>query len=147
VYGQRLPGMAIGVRTELEIARSVDKSDLDPINVHPLPAQAAVLAAFVALGFQFKSADLERGFVYGVQQTLPFYQEIEFWAAPQFQGRITEVELTFVTAPQGVEIVIELDKRGGGRDAVSRFKVGHAQAAAMDWAREIDGRMRQLGHF
>ncbi|GAA2637327.1 hypothetical protein GCM10010399_83150 [Dactylosporangium fulvum] len=143
MYGQRLPGMAIGVRTELEVARAVDKGDLDPINVHPLPTQAAVLAAFVELGFQFKSADLERGFIYGAHQTLPFYQEIEFWAAPQYQGQVIEVELTFVTDPHGMEIILELDKRRGGHDAISRFKIGHAQAGAVDWPRHVDGWMRQ----
>ncbi|GGM08585.1 sporulation protein [Dactylosporangium sucinum] len=143
LYGQRLPGMAMGLRTELEVARAVDKGDLDPINVHPLPAQAGVLAGFVELGFRFKSADLERGFIYGVRQTLPFYQEIEFWAAPQYQGAVTEVEVTFVTDPHGMEIIIELDKRRGGHDAIGRFKIGHAQAQAVDWTREVDGWMRQ----
>ena len=47
--------------------------------------------------------------------------------------------------PHGMEVIIELDKRGGGHDAISRFKVGHAQAAAIDWVPELDGRVRQAG--
>ncbi|CAM5723269.1 hypothetical protein SMICM304S_05145 [Streptomyces microflavus] len=43
--GQHLRGMDIGVTTELEIARALDSGDLDPINVHPLPAQQAILDA------------------------------------------------------------------------------------------------------
>ena len=71
--------MNIGVTTELEIARAVDSGDLDPINVHPLPAQQAILDAFIQLGFRFKSADMERGHIRGTRQRLPFYQEIEFF--------------------------------------------------------------------
>ncbi|NEE54670.1 sporulation protein, partial [Streptomyces sp. SID8455] len=59
--GQHLRGMDIGVTTELEIARALDSGDLDPINVHPLPAQQAILDAFGQLGFRFRSADMERG--------------------------------------------------------------------------------------
>ena len=41
VYGQRLPGMTMGVRTELAVAGALDKGDLDAIDVHPLPVQGA----------------------------------------------------------------------------------------------------------
>ncbi|MEE3920270.1 sporulation protein [Micromonospora sp. BRA006-A] len=113
VYGQRLHGMTMGLRTELAVARAVDKSDLDQVSVHPLPIHERILEAFQALGFRFKHADLERGHIYGVPQTLPFYQEIEFFAAPQYAQTVTEVELTFVTSQQGVEVILECDKRGG----------------------------------
>ncbi|MFE4723444.1 sporulation protein, partial [Streptomyces sp. NPDC056728] len=46
IDGQQLRGMNIGVTTELEIARALDSGDLDPINVHPLPSQQAILDAF-----------------------------------------------------------------------------------------------------
>jgi sporulation-control protein spo0M len=120
VYGQRLHGMTMGLRTELAVARAVDKGDLDPVHVHPLPAQERILDAFTGLGFRFKSADLERGRIRGLNQTLPFYQEIEFWPAQQYAGRINEVELTFVADAQGVDVVLEFDKRGGGPDRLGR---------------------------
>ncbi len=63
IDGQALRGMHIGVTTELEIARALDSGDLDPINVHPLPAQKAILDAFIQLGFRFKNADMERGHI------------------------------------------------------------------------------------
>lgn len=113
VYGQRLRGMTMGLRTELAIARAVDKGDLDQVNVHPLPVHERILEAFQRLGFRFKHADLERGHIRGTQQTLPFYQEIEFFASPQYASTINEVELTFVTSPHGVEVILECDKRGG----------------------------------
>ncbi|MGB2572261.1 sporulation protein [Micromonospora citrea] len=147
VYGQRLHGMTMGLRTELAIARAVDKSDLDQVNVHPLPVHERILEAFQRLGFRFKVADLERGHIRGTQQTLPFYQEIEFFAAPQYAQTITEVEVTFVTTPHGVEVVLECDKRGGflsaGHDTFGRYQVSHADADRLDWTSVVDGWLRE----
>lgn len=147
VYGQRLHGMTMGLRTELAIARAVDKGDLDQVNIHPLPVHEAILEAFSRLGFRFKNADLERGRIHGVHQTLPFYQEIEFFAAPQYAQTITEVELTFVTSPHGVDVVLECDKRGGfftgGQDVFGRYQVSHADVERVDWTQLVDGWLRE----
>lgn len=152
VYGQRLHGMSLGLRTELAIARAVDKGDLDEINVHPLPVQERILEAFLQLGFRFKKADLERGLIHGVQQTLPFYQEIEFFAGPQYAQTINELELTFVTNPHGVDVVLECDKRGGflspGHDVFGRYQVAHADAERSDWVQVVDGWLQEtIGRF
>lgn len=147
VYGQRLRGMTMGLRTEVAIARAVDKGDLDPVNVHPLPVQERILDAFARLGFRFIGADLEHGRIHGVNQTLPFYQEIEFYPAPQYARGINQVELTFVTNPHGVDIVLEFDKRGGllggGHDSFGRYTVSHDGADQVDWTGQVDGWVRQ----
>nr|QEO74059.1 hypothetical protein [uncultured bacterium] len=137
VGGQRLPRMELGLRTEVSIAKAVDKGDLDPVYVAPLESQDAVLEAFGQLGFHFKSADLEAGRIYGVRQELPFFQEIEFYPPSQFAGRINEVELTTVASPAGLVVVLEADKRGpfGGGDFIGRFEASHHEALDMDWAR------------
>ncbi|GAA4601811.1 sporulation-control protein [Actinoplanes octamycinicus] len=146
-YGQQLRGMVMGVRTEVSIARALDKGDLDPVYVHPLPIQQKILDAFGQLGFRFKSADLEYGQIYGVHQTLPFYQEIEYWPAPQYAHAVNEVELTFVTSPHQVEVVLEFDKRGGmfssGHDTYGRYTVSHHDADTTDWRSVVDGWVRQ----
>ncbi|MGC9665250.1 sporulation protein [Planosporangium sp. 12N6] len=156
VYGQRLHGMTMGLRTEVAIARAVDKGDLDPVFVHPLPVQEIILEAMGRLGFRFKSADLERGYLRGVHQSLPFYQEIEFWAAPQYSHALNEVELTFVANPHGLDVIIEVDKRGGlftgGRDVFHHLRVDPATADRTDWAAQIDGWLNQAvlpraGHY
>ncbi|MBY8871157.1 sporulation protein [Micromonospora sp. PLK6-60] len=135
--GQRLPGMTMGLRTELEVARAVDQGDLDPVAVRPLPAQESLLDALLRLGFRFAGAAVERGHLYGVRQDLPFYQEIEFDPAPRYADTVHQLELTFVTDPQRVEVILELDKRGGprteGRDNFGRFTVDHATAHTHDW--------------
>ncbi|WP_433394043.1 sporulation protein [Micromonospora sp. KLBMP9576] len=147
LYGQHLHGMTMGLRTELEVARSVDKGDLDAVAVHPLPSQQKILEAFLRLGFRFARADVERGHIYGVRQSLPFYQEIEFYPAPQYAGAVNQLELTLVTDPQQIQVVLELDKRGGlfteGRDAFGRFTVDHATAERTDFAAQLDAWIRQ----
>ncbi|WP_433532195.1 sporulation protein [Micromonospora sp. CA-263727] len=152
VYGQRLHGMTLGLRTELAVARAVDKGDLDEIHVHPLPVQERILEAFLQLGFRFKKADLERGVIHGVPQTLPFYQEIEFFAAPQYAQTVNELELTFVTNPHGVDVVLECDKRGGfltpGHDVFGRYQVAHTDAERSDWVQVVDGWIQEtIGRF
>jgi sporulation-control protein len=147
VYGQPLRGMVMGVRTEVSIARAIDKGDLDPVQVHPLPVQQRILDAFAQLGFVFKSADLEYGQIAGVHQTLPFYQEIEYFPAQQYAGSLNEVELTFVTNPHTVDVILEFDKRGGmfsaGHDSYGRYTVSHADADTTDWTQVVDGWVRQ----
>ncbi|MEU4241515.1 sporulation protein [Actinoplanes sp. NPDC026619] len=137
VYGERLRGMTMGLRTELAVAKAVDKGDLDEVAVHPLPAQERILDAFARQGFRFAKADLEHGGIYGLHQQLPFYQEIEFYPPAQLAGGINEVEVTFVAGPEGVEVVLEFDKRGGflaaGHDAYGRFRVSHTEVDTTDW--------------
>jgi len=147
VYGQHLHGMTMGLTTELEVARAVDKSDLDAVAVHPLPAQEQILDALLRLGFRFSRADVERGHVYGVQQQLPFYQEIEFYPPAAYASGINQLELTFIPTPHTLQVVLEIDKRGGlfteGHDAFGSFNVDYATADRTDWARELDTWLRQ----
>lgn len=141
-YGQHLHGMSMGVKTELSVARAVDKGDRDPVSIAPLPSQLRVLEAFGQLGFQFTGADNERGHIHGVNQQLPFFQEIEFRPPPQYARRINEVELTFVADPHGMAIVLEADNRGGfftaSHDSYGRWYVTHDEALQRNWVAELD---------
>lgn len=137
IGGQPLYGMAVGVSTEVSIARAVDKGDLDPIAVHPLPAQDRLLAAFANIGLRFKRADLERGHIRGSMQRLPFYQEIEFGPSAQLARGMNELEVTFIAGPTAMEVVMEVDKRGGllseGRDTFHRFVVEYGNFQQVNW--------------
>lgn len=147
VFGQHLRGMVMGVRTELSVARAVDSSDLDPVAVHPLPAQEALLDAFAALGFRFHTADVERGRIHGVHQLLPFFQEIEFYPPPQYARGINQLEVTFVARPESMDLVLEMDKRGGllteGQDAFGRFVVEYRNVDQVDWTAHLSGWLQQ----
>ncbi|MBP0460409.1 sporulation protein [Streptomyces montanisoli] len=148
IDGQDLRGMHIGVVTGLEIARALDSGDLDPIHVHPLPAQRAILDAFIQLGFRFKAADMERGHIRGTRQRLPFYQEIEFHSPSQYQG-LNEVELTFVADDREMDVVMEMDKKDGlfseGHDTYRSFTVGLDSFASTDWAAYLHGWLAEVG--
>ncbi|MCX2971274.1 MULTISPECIES: sporulation protein [Streptomyces] len=146
--GHQLTGMHVGVSTELAIARAVDSSDLDPVNVHPLPAQQAILDAFGALGFRFKSADLEQGVIRGTRQRLPFYQEIEFFAPPQYRG-LSQVELSFVADSRTMDVVLEMDKKGGlftgGGDSYRCFQVDLEGFDQTDWSGYLNQWLAEVG--
>ncbi|GAA3236715.1 sporulation protein [Nonomuraea helvata] len=150
IGGQPLTGMAVGVRTELAIAKAVDKGDLDMVAIEPLPSQLRILEAFLGLGFGFKSADLEAGHLYGVHQDLPFYQEIEFYPTGRYAGVVGEVEVTFVADSAGLEVVLEADKRAGrfsSSDAIGRFHVSHQDALHTDWESELGRWLDGLAHY
>ncbi|WP_030203040.1 sporulation protein [Streptomyces sp. NRRL S-87] len=146
--GQHLHGMHIGVTTELEIARAVDAGDLDPINVHPLPAQQAILDAFGQLGFRFRSADMERGHIRGTRQQLPFYQEIEFLPPQQYHG-LNQVELTFIADGREMDVVLEMDKKPGlfseGSDTYRSFTVGLHDYQNTNWAAYLNEWIASVG--
>lgn len=148
IDGQSLRGMHIGVSTELAIARAVDSSDLDPVNVHPLPAQKALLDAFIQLGFRFKSADMERGHIRGTRQKLPFYQEIEFQPPSQYRG-LNQVELSFVADENAMDVILEMDKKPGlfseGSDTFRSFQVGLHDFQGTDWAAYLNQWLSEVG--
>jgi sporulation-control protein len=148
VSGSPLPRMSVGVRTELVVAGAPDKGDLDPIQVHPLPSQDRVLDAFGALGCHFSNADVEVGRLHGVPQQLGFFQEIEFYPPREVQGRLNQVELTFVATPHELYVVLEADKRGGlfrsGGDAFGHFRMTHQEAERTDWAPIVGDWLNQV---
>ena len=148
ISGQSLRGMNVGVTTELAIARAVDSGDLDPISVHPLPAQQALLDAFIQLGFRFKNADVERGHIRGTRQKLPFYQEIEFFPPQQYRG-LHQVELTFVADDQEMDVVLEMDKKPGlfseGSDSFRSFQVGLHDFHGTDWTAYLNQWLSEVG--
>ncbi|MEV7424012.1 MULTISPECIES: sporulation protein [unclassified Streptomyces] len=148
IEGQQLRGMNIGVTTDLDIARAVDNSDLDPLHVHPLPAQQAILDAFTHLGFRFKSADMERGHIHGTRQRLPFYQEIEFFAPQQYRG-LNQVELTFIADDREMDVILEMDKKPGlfteGSDSFRAFQVGLGDFQGTDWPAYLNQWLAEVG--
>lgn len=148
VHGQHLHGMAMGVRTELAVAKAVDKGDLDPFGVAPLPSQQRVLDAFAELGFMFKSADVEYGQIAGLHQELPFYQEIEFYPPAQYRG-LNQVELSFVADEHAMDVVLEMDKKPGlfseGSDTFRSFQVGLHDFQTTDWAAYLHQWIAEVG--
>ncbi|KUP97764.1 sporulation protein [Thermobifida cellulosilytica] len=145
--GGPLPGTGVGLRTDVVIDHAPDKGDLDPVLIHPLPVQDRILEAFARLGFALKHTDLEHGHLAGTAQQFPFFQEIEFHPSPRYAHEINEVEVSFVADHEGVDVIIEFDRRGGlfteGQDLYGRFRAAHADVDRVDWAAQVDGWIAQ----
>ncbi|WP_017626354.1 sporulation protein [Nocardiopsis chromatogenes] len=128
-WGHPLRGSELGLSTFVEIGGSVSATDLDPLAVHPLPAQQAVLDAVAGLGFGLIETGMEHGSITGVRHELPYHQEFEFRPGPNYVSRMEELELAFVAAPLGVLVVLEADKRGSllseGVDRLGGFQIPH----------------------
>lgn len=155
--GQPL-GADLGVRAELAAEGATDHGDPEQLIVHPLPVQEAVLGALGRLGFGLIAADLRLGRIAGTGQTLPFHQEYELTPAPRYIHDVNEIALTLLTGPDGMEIVLEADKRGrlfpgpsiphkpspGGPDAPGRHTVSHEDPEHRDWTGEVDSWIQAL---
>ncbi|MBC3191603.1 sporulation protein [Pseudonocardia sp. C8] len=145
VHGRDLPGVRLGLRTELDIAGSLDRGDLDPVRVEPIPPQQRLLAAFEQAGCHFLRADVEQGHIPGAQ--FGFYQEIEF-APPRDLRGLKEVEVSFLAGPHAIDVLIQGDRRGGfldaGGDRVARLTIPYDQLDRHDWASEMRGHLGEL---
>ncbi|UQU66332.1 sporulation protein [Couchioplanes caeruleus] len=143
-YGDRLSGMSLGLRTELTTEELADTGDVDVLAVHALPAQEKVLTALNRLGFHLRHADVERGAIYGVRHELPFFQEIEHTAPPEWP--VNELELTFIADSEGIEVILELERHAGlltrARDAYGRLRVPHDAADEGEWAAQLNAALR-----
>lgn len=141
VAGIDLPDIEVALRTQLDVARALDSLDSDPVRVEPLPAQNAIAQALLGLGFRVLRSDVEHGTLRGVDQTLPFFQEIEFHPSASYAAALNQLEVTFVASPFATQVVLELDRRGGllaGRDVFGRFVVDHSRIPDTDWKGKLD---------
>ncbi|WP_445518552.1 sporulation protein [Streptomyces sp. NEAU-174] len=143
VSGQPL-GVVLGVRVELAAAGAKDHGDPEPLIVRPLPIQEAVLGALGRLGFGLVAADLRLAHIAGTGQRLPFHQEIELTPAPQYLHAVNEIALTLLTGADGMEVVLEADKRGRGAGTLGRHTVRHEDLERRDWPGEVDSWIRAL---
>lgn len=92
--------------TSLDIPGAIDKHDFDKFVIQPRASVAMVKDALQALGFQesYDSGEFDG-----------YYQEFEYRATGgAFKGRIDELELIFLPVEEGVQLHVELDKRGRG---------------------------------
>ncbi|GAA1589304.1 sporulation protein [Streptomyces globosus] len=100
--GRPLKGAYCAIRTELAVDKAVDRGDLDEMEVHALPSQAAVLGAFEALGFRFDEAEVKPGIALGSRQDVDWWQEIELSAPPGYG--LDTVELLLAVLPDEIDV-------------------------------------------
>ncbi|MEV4314651.1 sporulation protein [Actinocrispum sp. NPDC049592] len=156
VLGKHLTGMAIGLQTNLDLSGSVvDPQDIDAVSIEPLPAQHRILDALSRLGFTFRSAGLEKNKIIGLDQQLPFYQEIRFGPSQAFAPVFNELAVTFLAGSSRMQVVLDVDKRvrvakgsglGGaqGRPFIGAFPLEYARMGATNWEQQIEGWLREV---
>jgi sporulation-control protein len=155
VFGKYLTGMAVGLQTNLNLSRTVvDPQDVDAIPIEPVPAQHRILDAMTRIGFQFRTAGLVKDRIDGVDQQLPFFQEITFAPSPAFATVFDEVAVSFLARPRDVQVVLDVRKRvrvlkggGLGRRAQSRlgsFVVEYAAVGRTNWEQQLEGWLREV---
>ena len=131
-----LEGTEIGLRTELEVAFAIDRSDLDPVQITANPAERHILDCMRSMGFQMVSSRLEKGILDGVPQSLPFYQEIEFLPGPSYERQLHKLAVTFVNTDERLHVVVELDRKVSplsDRDVFGHFAVNPANLDKYHW--------------
>lgn len=112
----------VWLKTGLNIDNALDPSDTDQLEVLPHPHVEQVLRAVSHMGFRPKTATCE--YDARLRREVPFVQEIEFHPSPGFSAGVRELELVFFPSPTGVEVLVEVDRRGRG--------LGGLLARAMD---------------
>lgn len=131
-----LEGTEIALRTELEVAFAIDRSDLDPVQITANPAQRHILDCMASMGFRMVSSRLEKGILQGVPQSLPFYQEIEYLPGPSYERQLHKLAVTFVNTDDRLHVVVELDRKVtplADRDVFGHFAVNPANLDKYNW--------------
>lgn len=148
VDGVALPGMSVGVRTELVVAGAPGQGDRASVLIGPLPSQNAVLDAIGQLGFSFRAASVASGRLPGVSQESGLRQELAFFPPAQFAGRVNQVVLTFLADQQELRVILAADGRPGGfaptGDPSGQLRLSHQEAQTTDWAAAISGWLAQV---
>jgi sporulation-control protein len=101
----------VWVYTGLDIDLSVDPKDKDHLEVLPGPSLEALLEAVENLGFRRSSVDNVKSRSFGPGR---FAQEFEYKPrSGPYSGQLDEIELFPVRQGDRLEVVVEVDKRGG----------------------------------
>lgn len=97
------------LHTDVDVARTLDSSDKDPIHTTPTPVMARFLDAMSQVGFHLVKSDVELGYLntpYG-RSSFGCYQEFEY------AGRgfgLNSVEVSFLPIGNLTHVVLEVDR-------------------------------------
>lgn len=118
VDGRRLRGVSLGIHTGMRLGGTFNKSDSDPLEVTPLPAQETLLRTLERMRFTLKATDLEDIRLAGADTS--FVQKIKYWASEDYTASFHEIKVTLLTSPDGTNVILE-----GDNGATSQFHLAH----------------------
>ncbi|BDP42353.1 hypothetical protein DAETH_23220 [Deinococcus aetherius] len=145
-----LPGTAVWLATDADIAGAVDPGDTDHLQILPSCEMAVLIDAAERLGFRLAASEVEHH--HG-----RIVQELSF-RPPYGQYHLNELEMMVFPAPSGLDVILEVDRRATGLTTglsslfTSEFEQKgrwHVPASLLAGgpdavARELRGRIRQL---
>lgn len=140
LYGKTMPGIGLGVRTEVAVASGSGKTDFDPVVVDAGAVPQSVIDALGTIGSRFVRNELRPtpGLPVPAAQAITFYAPI-----PEGQQPGPHIPmLTFLFAGGSADattILVELASRPGAADRYDLSGADVAKLTAEDgWTAEID---------
>lgn len=141
-----LGGTDVWVETELDISLAVDPEDRDPLEVRPTPRMRAAFDAMESLGFTLREVEVAADPYDHYFSGSRFVQEFEYRASSgPFVGDLDEVELLPRDGPDGLDLFVEVDRRGGLFSEAAGTDESHARlTVTSDDAGDVERRLRDV---
>jgi sporulation-control protein len=144
IYGQALPGISVGVRTEVSVAGGSAKTDFDPAGVEPSAIHQQILDALGTIGCRFVRNELRPGSLAGL--TPPVVQSITFYApVPEGQPvgpHIPQLVFSFAGDALALSVVAEVASRPGNGDQ-HRVTPADLETVSPSFVETVDGWVRR----
>ncbi|MBD0383581.1 sporulation protein [Paenibacillus sedimenti] len=102
----------VWIQTGLDIKEAFDPKDQDRVKVSPHPHAQIVMDAVEQMGFRLREVSCQYAPRHG--RGLPFVQEFEFVPTSEFRGRLDELEIIFYPEEDGIELLLQIDRRARG---------------------------------
>ncbi|MFC7484571.1 sporulation protein [Luedemannella flava] len=142
LYGQNLPGIRLGVRTEVAVASGSAKGDFDPLGVEAAEAHQRVMDTLGLIGCRFARNELRPGQLSGLPVAAA--QAITFWApVPDGQRpgpHIPQLTFTLIGGNAGLTVLAELAAGPGTPDryVLSADDITRLSNTEGGWSGEVD---------
>ncbi|MDI1462764.1 sporulation protein [Catellatospora sp. KI3] len=140
VYGHPMPGIGVGVRTQVSVAGGSAKTDFDPLGVEPTEIHQRVLDALGTIGCRFIRSELRPG--PQVWQAITFYAPVP--AGQPVGPHIPQLLFATTCDPQGMTVYAEAAARPG-HGTTYRISGEQARELGADtgrWIEVVDGWVR-----
>ncbi|MBB6454770.1 sporulation-control protein [Salirhabdus euzebyi] len=99
----------VWIQTGLDVPNAIDPNDRDYVKVDPHSSVQVVLEALTNhLGFQLRKVEME------YSKRYRYVQEFEFLPSTEFRRDLDELEAMFFVKPNGLELVLQVDRRAKG---------------------------------
>jgi sporulation-control protein len=142
LYGQNLPGVSVGVRTEVAVAGGTGKTDFDPFQVTATEVHQHVIDALGTIGCRFVRNELRPA-----GQAITFYAPVP--AGQPVGPHIPQLTFIFAADPQGMNVTAELAAHPGQGD-LHRItpelaaRLAAATEEGQGWVEHVDGWVTQI---